>query len=230
MGQASHTKSSEQMKEDTVQTNGSINAVIPDSQLAREVTQLIRDTEGDLLFNHSTRVYLWGALLGARNNIAFDRELLYVAAMFHDIGLTSIYHESQLRFEVDAANAARDFLRSHRISEADIERVWTAVALHTTPGIPEHMHGEIALVQAGAGMDVAGRGFEQFTDEQRAAVVDAYPRGADFANKMIDAFYDGMKHRPGTTFGTFNDDFLAHKDPGFVRVDLCSVMLNSSWG
>ncbi|WP_175693190.1 HD domain-containing protein [Burkholderia ambifaria] len=220
------------MKENTVQTNGSINAVIPDSQLAREVTQLIRDTEGDLLFNHSTRVYLWGALLGARNNIAFDRELLYVASMFHDIGLTSLYHESQLRFEVDGANAARDFLRSHRIGEADIEKVWTAVALHTTPGIPEHMHGEIALVQAGAGMDVAGRGFEQFTDEQRAAVVDAYPRGADFANKMIDAFYDGMKHRPGTTFGTFNDDFLAHKDPGFVRVNLCSIILNlnSSWG
>lgn len=212
-----------------MQTSRSINIAIPDSQLAREVTQLIRDTEGELLFNHSTRVYLWGALLGKRKNLAFDPELLYVAAMFHDIGLTSIYQESQQRFEVDGANAARDFLRSHHISEADIEKVWTAVALHTTPGIPEHMHGEIALLQAGAGMDVAGRGFEQFTDEQRAAVVDAYPRGADFASKIIDAFYEGMKHRPATTFGTFNDDFLAHKDPGFVRVDVCSIILNSSW-
>jgi hypothetical protein len=107
--------------------------------------------------------------------------------------------------------------------------VWTAVALHTTPGIPEHMHGEIALMQAGAGMDVAGRGFDEFSEAQRTAVVAGFPRGADFAEKMIDAFFDGMKHRPGTTFGTFNDDFLAYKDPGFKRVDLCSIILNSRW-
>jgi len=130
--------------------NGMSGIAIPESKLAREVTELIRDTESELLFMHSTRVYLWGALLGSRKNVEFDPELLYVAAMFHDIGLTSNYRESQLRFEVDGANAARDFLRSHRISESDIDKVWTAVALHTTPGIPEHMHGEIALVQAGA--------------------------------------------------------------------------------
>ncbi|KDR26268.1 phosphohydrolase [Caballeronia zhejiangensis] len=203
--------------------------VIPDSQLVREVTQLIRDTESELLFNHSTRVYLWGALLGKRKRITFDQELLYVAAMFHDIGLTPAYRESELRFEVDGANAARDFLRSHHVDEADVAKVWTAVALHTTPGIPEHMHGEIALVQAGAGMDVAGRGFDDFTEEERTAVIAGFPRGADFAAKMIDAFYDGMQHRPSTTFGTFNDDFLAYKDPGFERVNLCSIILNSRW-
>ena len=149
--------------------------------------------------------------------------------MFHDIGLTSKYQNSQLRFEVDGANAARDFLRSHGIGGADIEKVWNAIALHTTPGIPEHMHSEIALLQAGAGMDVAGRGFEQFTDEQCAAVVAAYPRESGFAHKMIDAFYQGMKHRPASTFGTFNDDFLAFKDPGFKRTDLCSIILCSPW-
>ena len=219
------------MKHDvTTPTNDMVDIVIPDSPLAREVAELIRDTESELLFNHSTRVYLWGAMLGRRNRIAFDPELLYVAAMFHDIGLTSAYRDSELRFEVDGANAARDFLRSRHIDEADVAKVWTAVALHTTPGIPEHMHGEIALVQAGAGMDVAGRGFDALTDEQRAAVVAAYPRGADFAGRMIDAFYEGMKHRPGTTFGTFNDDFLAYKDPSFERVNVCSVMLNSRWG
>jgi hypothetical protein len=218
------------MKQDkATPTNELPDVVIPDSQLAREVAQLIRDTESDLLFNHSTRVYLWGALLGKRKNVAFDPELLYVAAMFHDIGLTSAYRDSELRFEVDGANAARDFLRSHHVDEADVAKVWTAVALHTTPGIPEHMHGEIALMQAGAGMDVAGRGFDEFSEAQRAAVVAGFPRGVDFAEKMIDAFFDGMKHRPGTTFGTFNDDFLAYKDPGFKRVDLCSIILNSRW-
>ena len=159
---------------------------IPDSKLAREVTQLIRDTESDLLFRHSTRVYFWGALTGARKGLRFDPELLYTAAMFHDVGLTQRYRESQLRFEVDGANAARDFLRGHGISDREIEIVWAAVALHTTPGIPECMHPEIALVQAGAGMDVAGRGYEHFTDEQRQAVIAAYPRGARFEHEMID--------------------------------------------
>jgi hypothetical protein len=202
---------------------------VPDSKLAREVTQFIRDTESDLLFNHSVRVYCWGALTGSRAGLAFDSELLYVASMFHDLGLTTRYENSQLRFEVDGANAARDFLQGHGISESDIETVWNAVALHTTPGIPEFMRPEIALVQAGAGMDVAGRGYDNFTDAQREAVIAAFPREADFKHGIIDAFYRGMKHRPGSTFGTFNDDVLAFKDPHFRRIDICSVILASSW-
>lgn len=210
-------------------TDTIFDVAIPDSALAREVTQFIRDTESELLFSHSTRVYFWGALIGQQRGLKFDAELLYAASMFHDLGLTSIYEKSQLRFEVDSANAARDFLRSHGISERDIERVWNAIALHTTPGIPEHMHAEIALVQAGAGMDVAGRGFEQFSPQQRDAVVAAYPRETNFAHKMIDEFYHGMKHRPASTFGTFNDDFLAFKDRDFKRTDLCSIILCSQW-
>ncbi|WP_188611849.1 HD domain-containing protein [Chelatococcus reniformis] len=202
---------------------------IPDSKLARDVSEFIRDSESDLLFHHSARVYLWGALTGIRKGLGFDAELLYTAAMFHDIGLTARFSGSQLRFEVDGANAARDFLRSRAIAEGDIETVWAAIALHTTPGIPEFMRPEIALVQAGAGMDVAGRGFDEFTAAQREAVVAALPREADFAQGIIDAFYQGMKHRPASTFGTFNDDVLAHKDPHFRRIDMCSVILASSW-
>ncbi|MDL2400188.1 HD domain-containing protein [Rhizobium mayense] len=202
---------------------------IPDSNLAREVTELIRDTESDLLFHHSARVYFWGALAGNRKCLSFDPELLYTASMFHDIGLTSHYEHSHHRFEVDGANAARDFLRQRGISESDVETVWNAVALHTTPGIPEFMRPEIALVQAGAGMDVAGRGYDQFTEAQREAVIAAFPREVQFKHGIIDAFYEGMKHRPDSTFGTFNDDVLAFKDPQFRRIDMCSIILASSW-
>ena len=202
---------------------------IPDSRLARELTQLIRDTESELLYHHSLRTYCWGALAGRRRGLKFDAELLYAASMFHDVGLTARYESSQLRFEVDGANAAGDFLRSHGISDQDIETVWNAVALHTTPGIPQFMRPEVALVQAGAGMDVAGRGWDQFTDAEREAVLAAFPREADFKRGIIDAFYQGMKHRPDSTFGTFNDDFLAHKDPHFHRVDMCAVIHASKW-
>lgn len=202
---------------------------IPDSAIAREATQLIRDTESELLFRHSTRVYFWSALLGERKGLKFDSELLYIAALFHDIGLTPKYGTSQLRFEVDGANAAREYLRAQGIAASEIERVWLAIALHTTPGIPEHLHPEIELLQVGAAVDVVGRGYEQLTAEQREAVTAAYPRGEDFKQRMIDAFYQGMKHRPQSTYGTFNDDVLAYKDPGFKRGDFCSLILRAPW-
>jgi HD domain len=202
---------------------------IPDSKMARDLTQMIRDREPDLLFHHSTRVYLFGALTGQRKNLKYDPELLYVSARFHDIALTDAYRGSQLRFEVDGANAARDFLRSYGIPETSVETVWDAIALHTTPGIPEHKKAEVALVTAGVEMDVLGFAYEQFTPEQRQAVVKAHPRGASFKKNIIDAFYQGMKHRPDSTFGTVNDDVLAFKDSRFQRTDFCKVILASAW-
>lgn len=202
---------------------------VPDSRLAREVTEFVRDTEGDLLFHHSIRVYFWGALAGSRKKLRFDPELLYAAAMFHDLGLTTRFRDSHLRFEVDGANAAQDFLRERGISEGDVEVVWNAIALHTTPGIPQFMRPEVALVQAGAGMDVSGRGYGEFTDSEREAIVAAFPREPGFERRMIDAFYEGLRHRPETTFGTFNDDFLAFNDLHFRRADMCTIMLSSNW-
>src|ERR1700752_4790759 len=96
---------------------------IPDSALATAATQLVRDTEPDLLYHHSRRVFLWAALTGERRALRYDPELLYMGAMFHDMGLTPRYSSPDLRFEVDGANAARDFLRSHGVGERDIEDV-----------------------------------------------------------------------------------------------------------
>src|SRR6267154_5034904 len=132
-----------------VRTNLDLSGIrIPNSQLAREITELVRDTESPLLFHHSSRVYYWGALAGKRRELRFDTELLYAGAMFHDMGLTHRHSSNDNRFEVDGANAARHFLRSHGIAQPDIDVVWAAIALHTTPGIPQHMHPVVALVTA----------------------------------------------------------------------------------
>jgi hypothetical protein len=202
---------------------------LPDSKLAREATQFIRDTESEFLFQHSTRVYLWGALAGKRRGLIFDPELFYTAAMFHDAGLTAGFRESHLRFEVDGANAARDFLRSHGISEVDIERVWLAIALHTTPGISAHLHPIAALTAEGVMMDLVGLGYDEFTDAQRNAVETAYPHPPTFAEDLLQALYDGLKHRPEVTQGTGLADVVADKDPHFHRRDFCSLMRNSRW-
>ena len=149
--------------------------------------------------------------------------------MFHDMGLTEPHSSPTERFEVDSANAARDFLRAHHIASADIDLVWTAIALHTTPGIPVHMHPVVALLTAGVEMDVLGIAYETFADSLREAVVAAYPRTPRFKEDIIQAFYDGNRHKPDTTFGNVNADVLADKDPHFHQGNFCSVIRGSSW-
>jgi HD domain len=204
-------------------------ARVPDSALAREVTDLVRDTAGPLLFNHSSRVYYFAAVSGKRLGVKFDSELLYVGAMFHDMGLTTKHSSAHERFEVDGANAAREFLRRHGIASQDVDTVWTAIALHTTPGIPQHMHPVIALVTAGVEMDVLGLTYGQYTSATREAIVGAYPRTDHFKEDIIQAFYDGIKHKPQTTFGNVKADVIADKEPNFRPTNFCTVIRQSSW-
>ncbi len=202
---------------------------IPDSRLAREASEFVRETESKLLFEHSTRVYFWGAMAGRQRGVNFDAELLFAAAMFHDVGLTSRFNESRLRFEIDGANAARDFLRSHGVSEDDIQKVWLAIALHTTPGISAHLDSIAALTVEGVMMDLVGAGYDRFGENQRAAFEATYPRGANFIEHLLQALYDGLEHRPEVTQGTGLADVMADKNPHFNRRDFCCLMRNSPW-
>lgn len=201
---------------------------IPDTALVREATDFICEAENDLLFDHSRRVFLFAALQGRRLGLQPDLELLYVAAMFHDLGLTERYRTSSLRFEVDGANAAQDFLLQRGVDAADARKVWLGIALHTTPGVPQFLDPETALVIAGVETDVLGIGRDALSPEAVAAVTAAHPR-PDFKNRILAAFNDGMKHRPDTTFGTMNDDVLAHFDPTFQREDFVELILNNAW-
>ncbi|MDT5163433.1 MAG: hypothetical protein QOC88_327 [Mycobacterium sp.] len=201
---------------------------VPDTPLVREITELIRDAEDDLLFDHSRRVFMFGVLQGRRRGLRPDPELLYAGAMFHDLGLTERYRTSTLRFEVDSANAARAFLLERGVDEADAAKVWLSIALHTTPGIPEFLEPEIALVTAGVETDVLGIGRDDLSPEALAAVTTAHPR-PDFKRRILAAFNDGMKHRPHSTFGTVNADVLEHFDPGFHRDNFVDLILGNTW-
>ncbi len=171
---------------------------MPDSKLCREITELVRDTESELLFNHSSRVYCFGALTGRRRGLQFDRELLYAGAMFHDMGLTQKHSSPGERFEVDGANAARDFLKARGIARPKLDLV-------------------------------LGIAYEEFPEAQREAVVAAWPRTPHFKEDIIQTFYDGIKHKPDTTFGNVKADVLADKDPHFHRGNFCSVIRGSLW-
>lgn len=201
---------------------------IPDSALTREATELVRDAASPMLFDHSRRVFLWGSLRGQDHGAPFDPELLYVGAMFHDLGLTRRFRRTDQRFEIDGADEAHRFLVEHGITGEPADRVWTAIALHTTPEIPLHMAAEIALVTRGVELDVLGVGYYAVTDQQREAVVAAHPR-PDFKNRILAAFTDGIQDRPATTFGNVKADVLAHFLPGFERDDFVEVVKNADW-
>ena len=201
---------------------------IPDSTLAKEATELVRDVATPLVYNHSRRVYIFGTLRGERDGLSYDPELLYIGAMFHDLGLTEKYRRDDQRFEIDGADEARKFLKSHDFGDDAADTVWAAIALHTTPEIPLHMGPEIALVTRGVELDVMGMGYDTLSDEEREAIVAAHPR-PDFKNGILEAFTDGLKHRPDTTFGNVKADVLQHFLPGYQRDDFVEIIRNSDW-
>lgn len=148
--------------------------------------------------------------------------------MFHDLGLNERFHDSGRRFEVDSADEARRFLHSHGVAEDRVRRVWTAIALHTTPGIPEHMEPEVALVTAGVEYDVLGIGYHDISAEERDAVTALHPR-PDFKNRILQAFTEGIAPKPETTFGNVKADVLEHFVPGFQRGDFVRTIQDSPW-
>src|SRR3979411_2890046 len=201
---------------------------VPDTKLAAEATELVRDPAPELIYHHSRRVYWFGSLQGRNRGLSFDPELLYVGAMFHDLGLNAQFRSSGRRFEVDSADEARRFLQGHGVPEDSIRRVWTAIALHTTPGIPEFMEPEVALVTAGVEYDVLGLGYHDISDTDRAEITALHPR-PDFTPSTLQAFTEGIPPKPETTFGNVKADVLERFVPGYQRANFVDIIEASDW-
>lgn len=201
---------------------------MPDSKIAKEATELLLTHGTEFIYNHSLRVFLFSSLNGQRNQMKYDPELLYVSAVFHDLGLTPKFSSANLRFEVDGANAARDFLKSHGMPKETLQLVWDSIALHTSIGIAEHKEAEVALLYGGVGLDVMGEGYEHLTTAHRDEIVGLFPR-TDFKKKIIPAFFEGFKHKTDTTFGNIKADVCAYMIPNFERKNFCNCILHSPW-
>ena len=211
-----------------ITTQSASGVTVPDTKLARDATELVRDTTTELVYHHSSRVYLFGSLQGHNRGLSFDPELLYIGAMFHDVGLNPEHRQSGRRFEIDSADAARRFLQEHGVPEDSIRRVWTAIALHTTPAIPQYMEPEVALVTAGVEYDVLGIGYRDISGADRAEIVRLHPR-PDFKRRILQAFTEGIAPKPETAFGNVKADVLERFVPGYKRDNFVDIIEGSDW-
>jgi HD domain len=199
---------------------------VPDTQLTREATGLLREFSTPLLFNHSHRVFFWANELGRQRDERFDAELLFVCAAFHDLGLLKKFSSVADRFEVDGANAVRQFLEHHGLPEDRIQTAWDAIALHTTPGVAQYKQLEVELLFNGVGLDVLGIGYETFSEELRKNVVVRFPR-VNFKEDIAKAFLGGFEHKTQSTEGTCNEDICSHYIRNYRRSNFYEQIQNS---
>jgi hypothetical protein len=199
---------------------------IPDSRIAREATEFLQDVSTPLLFHHSRRVFLWASLHGNQLHLDYDSELLYVGALFHDIGLVEGHRSEHERFEIDGANAARLFLERHGLPEERVMTVWESIALHTTPEIPRYKQPEVRLVNWGVEYDITGRHFDDVTANQRDDVIAAHPRPG-FKEGILEALVGGLRDKPETAYATWQTDLLEASMPGYVRPSFCDIVRSS---
>jgi hypothetical protein len=201
---------------------------IPETPAAAEAAQWVREHSSPLIYHHSRRVFVFGMLHARRLGLEPDPELVYLSALFHDVGLLTPFSDAEQRFELDGADHARRFLLERGFSTAAADVVWTAIALHTTPGVPSRMGPEIAVTTYGVLTDAIGFGLDQLDPADAVAVTAADPRG-DFKQEFLQTFVDALKDRPDTTFGTMNADVLAEFVPGFRRLSMVDRVRSAPW-
>lgn len=195
---------------------------LPDSKLAREATDFARGLSAPIVFNHVMRTYLFGELVGRARGLTFDRELFYLGAVFHDLGQTERFMGTQ-RFEVDGADAAAEFLNARGVPKESVEVVWDAVAFHTSRGIVERKRPEIALVSAGAGVDVLGLGFDRLPKAAVDQVVAAFPRPG-FKKAYQKVLAEVVARKPRTAGLTFLADIGRRHVAGYKAPNYCDLM------
>jgi hypothetical protein len=203
-----------------------VEAGVPDTQMTREATGLLREFSTPVLINHSHRVFFWANEMGRQTGQKFDVELVFICAAFHDLGLLKKFSSDTDRFEVDGANAVRQFLEHHGVPNTRIQTAWDAISLHTTPGIAAYKPLEVELLYNGVALDSLGVGYETFPEGVRTRVVGQFPR-VNFKQEIAEAFFHGFEHKPQTTEYTCNEDICSHFIRNYRRRNFYDQVQNS---
>lgn len=194
----------------------------PDSGLSRTGASLAESVHSKSMLHHVHRTWWFAEFLGHRRQLKYDREVVYLASVLHDLGLTKEFAADQ-RFEVDGANAASRILRGQGYADAKADLVWQAIALHSSGGIAGLMAPEIALVHMGAHVDVMGLHYEEVTPAFVDDVLQAYPR-LGFKAAFQEALAEVARKKPHTAIGTGLADIGHRHVDGFCIPDVCDLL------
>jgi hypothetical protein len=128
------------------------------------------------LLSHSVRSYCWGTAIAAWEGWTVDPQVLWSAALIHDVGLTRLPRNTMC-FEVEGAEIARRFLERQGMPAASADRAAIAIILHMQPGVTLRDGVEAVVLDRATAVDVRGVDAE-IIDRVRGTVVRKYPRGA----------------------------------------------------
>jgi hypothetical protein len=192
-----------------------------DTMIAKAANELALSASPPYLYNHAVRTYLFGALIGRAAKLKFDEELLYLACVLHDLGLTTRFMGNR-PFEIEGAIAAGNFLRQQGLPVAKASVVWDAIAMHPL-AISQYKKPEIALVGAGAGADVVGAGLEDVTASDRDSVLHAFPR-LGFKSEFVATCTDVVMQHPAGASRTFMRDIGERNVQGFKPANICDAI------
>jgi hypothetical protein len=178
---------------------------IPDTALCNAAVDLLESSSPEFLCTHCLRTYIFGSLaVRGLGRLVVDEEAAFCGAVLHDLGLVPPYRRDN-RFEVDGADAAREFCSKHQVPLERADLVWEAIALHTSPGIPTRLADEIALVHLGAGLDFLGLGLDQVPTHLVEEMLETYPR-MNFKAKFRNLLIEHCRHNPAAQILTWTDD------------------------
>jgi hypothetical protein len=197
---------------------------VVDSTIAAKATDLSQRVSPPYLFNHAMRTYLFASLMGNQAGLRFDAELLYLACVLHDLGLTSKF-EGDAPFEIQGANTAKTFLIANGLGAEKAEIVWDGIAMHPL-AISGYKKPEIALVAVGAGADVVGKGLQKLQKVDVAMVVAAFPR-LEFKTAFIRTCAEIVQRHPSGAGGTFMQGIGEQEVKGFVRPNICPLIVSA---
>jgi hypothetical protein len=199
---------------------------VPDSPLARAVTDFAASTYPQFLADHCRRSYEVATLIAAGGKLSVDLEVLYAAVLMHDLGLTRRFHSSSARFEVAGADAARAFVRDRGMSPQRADDVWDAVVLHGTGGIARYKSLETFVAADGIGRDVTGLGLDEFPRDVIDRIMATRP---GFAQPFIDAVVADLQDKPQVANGTWMMLIAEAHIPSFQPVSVETLAFNDPY-
>jgi hypothetical protein len=193
------------------------------SKIARRAVELAQLTYPPYLFNHAVRTFLFGSLTGRALGQRFDDEILFLACILHDLGTERF--QGDLPFEIQGAEAAKHFLEENAYKTEGIETVWDGIAMHAS-AIGQFKRPKIALVGAGAGIDVLGPDFSQIKKTDGAEVVKAFPR-MGFKVAFVRTCGEVVRSHPRSASRSFMRDIGERYVQNFHPHNFCDLLAQS---